>query len=163
MSPSMHIMLIAEFVHRSYFHLYSRAFCFFSSQFSLCNSLRRCLYGGKPVLLVWKPLVSGLNFTLLLHGNFLTLLGGLYLSAHKYINFFPTLQRGPAHSECVNTENFKPFSDINKTQFSEDFTLGNFYFACSHPWILRNALSTRISHYLEMETAENVCVWTDSH
>ena len=45
------------------------------------GKLTGCLYGGKPALLVGLALVGELNFTLLLHGNFLAPLAGLDLES----------------------------------------------------------------------------------
>ena len=43
-------------------------------------TLRWCLHVGKPAFFEGLPLVRGLDFTSLLHGNFLALLAGLDLA-----------------------------------------------------------------------------------
>lgn len=53
-----------------------RPFCNIHEQ-SHRPKVRRCLYGGEPALLLRLALVSGLNFTLALHGNLQALLAGL--------------------------------------------------------------------------------------
>ena len=62
--------------------------------------LKGCLHGGDSALSVGLVLVKGLNFTSILHGNFLALLAGMDLVRMRY--------RRASPSEYVYMENFSP-------------------------------------------------------